>query len=57
MKKIKLFFKRIENCFVFMDYLTCCLLLILVIACATSGFFAYADLNQTLNLQSQDQMH
>ena len=45
MKKIKLFFKRIENCFVFMDYLTCCLLLILAIACAASGYWGYAVCN------------
>lgn len=45
MKKIKLFFKRIENCFAFMDYLTCCLLLSLVIACAASGLWCYAVCN------------
>jgi hypothetical protein len=45
MKKIKLFFERIENCFVFMDYLTCCLLLSLVIACAASGYWCYAVCN------------
>lgn len=45
MEKIKEFFKRIENCFVFSDYFICCMLLILVIACVASGYWLYAVCN------------
>lgn len=45
MKKIKLFFKRIENCFVFSDYFICFMLLLLFIACVASGYWLYAVCN------------